>query len=81
MATTVQVGFVLAKRWLPRAVDRNHVKRLVRADLYRRRHSLAGRAVVIRLTAAPGPQLGVALGELQSLLERAAAIPGAGNAA
>jgi ribonuclease P protein component len=81
VATTVQVGFVLAKKWLPRAVDRNYVKRRVRSELYRRRHALAGRAVVVRLTAAPGPQFGVALGELTALLERAAAQPDAGDAA
>jgi ribonuclease P protein component len=81
VATTVQVGFVLAKKWLPRAVDRNYVKRRVRAELYRRRRTFAGWAVVVRLIAAPGPQFGAALSELASLLEQAAAIPGAGHAA
>jgi ribonuclease P protein component len=38
---------------VPRAVDRNRIKRLVREWFRHRQHGLAGRDVLVRLTQGP----------------------------
>lgn len=52
---SARLGLALAKRQLPRAVDRNRVRRLVR-ESFRRRHDLPGADLVV-MAAAPAAGL------------------------
>ena len=50
-----RLGMVIAKRLLPRAVDRNRVKRCVRETFRLQRVDLPACDFVVRLIAKPGP--------------------------
>ena len=48
-----RVGFVIGRRSLPLAVDRNRVRRMLRATLHDARAALAGHDVIVRLKRRP----------------------------
>jgi ribonuclease P protein component len=48
-----RLGMIVAKRLLPRAVDRNRVKRCVRETFRRQRHNLPACDFVVRLISKP----------------------------
>lgn len=50
-----RLGIVVGKKAFPRAVDRNHFKRLVREAFRKRQHDLGALAIIVRLMRAPAP--------------------------
>jgi ribonuclease P protein component len=69
-----RLGMVIAKRLLPRAVDRNRVKRCVRETFRTQRALLPACDFVVRLIAKPGfakPDPGKAAAELARTFARA----------
>ena len=64
-----RVGFVVGRKALPRAVDRNRFKRKVREILRRERANLEGYDVIVRLKrAAPGSELDAAIEEADGMI-------------
>ena len=64
-----RVGFVVGRKALARAVDRNRFKRKLREVLRQERSGLAAYDVIIRLKRpAPGPQLDAAIEEAQGMI-------------
>ena len=49
-----RLGLIVPKRFLPRAVDRNRAKRLVREWFRLRQYGLIAHDVLVRVTARPG---------------------------
>lgn len=73
---TARLGLIIAKRFAPRAVTRNAIKRVIREAFRQRRHLLPGRDYVFRLHAkAPQTSLGslkaLVRTEVDKLLDRA----------
>jgi ribonuclease P protein component len=48
-----RLGLIVPKRYLPRAVDRNRAKRLVREWFRLQQHALTGQDILVRVTAPP----------------------------
>lgn len=70
-APGARLGLVVAKRFLPRSVDRNLVRRLARERFRTTRSSLPSRDLILRLGARPEKLDRRALAkEIQDLLDR-----------
>ena len=64
-----RVGFVVGRKAMPRAVDRNRFKRKLREVLRRARPDLEGYDLVVRLKrAAPGNELEAAIEEADGMI-------------
>jgi ribonuclease P protein component len=62
-----RLGLIVPKRYLPRAVDRNRVKRLLREWFRHRQESLQGRDIVVRVVQ-PLSDARLAIEEMDRLL-------------
>lgn len=64
-----RVGLVVGRKALPRAVDRNRLKRCVREALRAARPEIDAYDLVVRLKRpAPGPELAAAVDEAQRMI-------------
>lgn len=64
-----RVGFVVGRKALSRAVDRNRFKRKLREVLRQERPGLAGYDLIVRLKRpAPGPELDAAIEEADGMI-------------
>lgn len=71
-AVSARLGIVVSKRIIPRAVERNHCKRIAREVFRAERNALSGVDLVVRPRIAVMPALSaVARAELRDLLHRA----------
>jgi len=69
-----RIGFVMGKKALPLAVDRNRVRRMLRAVLQESRPAIAGLDLIIRLKrGAPRSEFGRIVDEAVCLLAAIAA--------
>jgi ribonuclease P protein component len=67
-----RVGYVLGRRVMPRAVDRNRLRRRLREAVQAARPAIAGLDVILRLRiATPRTQIGAAALEARALIARA----------
>jgi ribonuclease P protein component len=62
-----RLGLIVPKRYIPRAVDRNRVKRLLREWFRRNQGALAGRDVLVRITG-PVEQFEAAIEDVDKLV-------------
>jgi ribonuclease P protein component len=66
-----QIGYVIGTRQMPRAVDRNRLRRVLREAIRSRRTALAGLDVVIRLRrGCARSEIDVVASEAVALLDR-----------
>jgi ribonuclease P protein component len=72
--TIARLGLIVPKRCLPRAVDRNRVKRVLREWFRIHQAGLAGRDVLVRLVARPQDLRGLSQ-EMSGLLPQARVAP------
>lgn len=71
-----RAGLVVGRKALARAVDRNHLKRRVRAALRAARPAIEAYDVIVRLKApAPGAHLAEAVAEARQLIAALALRP------
>jgi len=63
-----RLALVVSKRFVPRAVSRNRIRRLIRESFRLRQHTLGGRDLVIRLTRPPSPDP-VTFREIDAIIE------------
>lgn len=63
--TGPRLGLIIAKRFLPRAVDRNHLKRLIRESFRAQRPELPPTDIIVRLMRRPARK--VSAGEVATL--------------
>ena len=64
-----RAGLVVGRKALPRAVDRNRIKRKVREALRAARPAIASYDLIVRLKRpAPGPELAAAADEAKRLI-------------
>lgn len=64
-----RAGLVVGRKALPRAVDRNRIKRKVREALRAARPAIAAYDLIVRLKRpAPGPELAAAADEAKRLI-------------
>jgi ribonuclease P protein component len=69
-----RVGYVLGRRVMPRAVDRNRLRRRLREAVQAARPAIAGLDVILRLrTATPRARIPAAALEARELIARALA--------
>ena len=67
--TPGRTGFVVGRKALPRAVDRNRFKRRLRVALRRARPAIEAYDLVVRLKRpAPGPELAAAVEEAEGMI-------------
>jgi ribonuclease P protein component len=65
-----RVGFVIGKKLLGRAVDRNRLKRMLREHVRNRRSALEGFDLIVRLREpCPPAEIAAAAAELKALLD------------
>jgi len=73
---TVRVGFVIGKKLLGRAVDRNRLKRMLREHVRKRSPAIGGFDLIVRLRQpCPSAELVAAASELQTLLDALVSLP------
>lgn len=67
--TPGRAGFVVGRKVLPRAVDRNRFKRRIRASLRSARPGIEAFDLIVRLKrAAPGAELAAAIDEAEGMI-------------
>jgi ribonuclease P protein component len=72
-----QVGYVIGAKQLPRAVDRNRLRRVLREALRARRAALSGLDIVLRLRRPCAPtEVAAVASEAAMLLDRLEHTPG-----
>ena len=72
-----QVGYVIGAKQLPRAVDRNRLRRVLREALRARRVALSGLDIVLRLRRPCAPtEVAAVASEAAMLLDRLEPTPG-----
>jgi ribonuclease P protein component len=72
-----QVGYVIGAKHLPRAVDRNRLRRVLREALRVRRAALSGFDIVLRLRRACGrSEVAAVASEAATLLDGLERTPG-----
>jgi len=69
-STTGRVGYVIGKKLLGRAVDRNRLKRMLREAIRRRRPAIEAFDLIVRLRQpCPAAELGGVAAEAAALLD------------
>jgi ribonuclease P protein component len=74
--TTARVGFVIGKKLVGRAVDRNRLKRMLREHIRQRGPAIEGFDLIVRLRQpCAAMELSAAAAELQALLDQLVSLP------